>query len=127
MDFTESPVSRPFTSTKASRFAGLKGMKLPVDWKTMKSFLYKNHKVLAILAVAVFLFYWYEIRPIQMNNSCSMEASYNARLLLQNKAAVTTDPARQQAYGSLVAKDMYLRSDFESFYKKCMRRHGVNL
>src|SRR3989338_8327567 len=82
----------------------------------MKDFLRRHRKAILILALGVFLFYWFEIRPININNYCSAEASANARLLLRSKAEVATDAATKQSYQQLVAKDMYLRSDHESFF-----------
>ena len=90
-------------------------------------FLHKHRKILLIATLGIFLFFWYEIRPIQVNNGCMAEAGGNARELLGNKAEVATDPVQKQSYTELANKNMYLRSDYESFYSKCLRRHGINL
>lgn len=92
-----------------------------------KEYVKKNRKVLTVIAIACFLFYWYELRPIQMNHTCAAQASVNARVLLQSKADVAQDAEKRQAYQSLLQQNLYLRSDYESFYKKCLREYGVNL
>lgn len=80
---------------------------------------------LAILAM--FLFYWYEMRPIRINAECMGQAAANARLLVQSKAEIAVDPEKRTSYQNLVEKNMYLRSDYESFYKKCLRGYGIYL
>lgn len=104
-----------------------RGQRLVDTVKSVAAYARENRKVLAIVAAAAFLFYWYELRPIQMNNSCAAQAGANARALLQSKFEVAQDTQKREAYRDLVARNMYLRSDYESFYKKCLRGYGVNL
>ena len=92
-----------------------------------KELAWKHKKLLSIVLVAFFVFYWYEIRPIQINNKCTQQASADARALLKSKAEVATDPERRVSYINLIDKDMYLRSDFESYYSRCLRGYGINL
>jgi hypothetical protein len=96
-------------------------------WDTAKAFATKHRKVLLIIALVVASFYWFQIRPIRVSNYCAVESSANARALLQSKAAVSTDPAKQAAYAQLAERNMYLRSDYESFFTKCLRRYGFGL
>lgn len=87
--------------------------------------LNKNKKTVAIVLAAVFVFYWFQIRPIQINKACTLNAGANARALLASKAEVATDPARKASYEELIAKNMYLRTDYESYYTKCLHSHGI--
>ena len=87
----------------------------------------KNKKVLVVVLAAAFLFYWYEIRPMRINSFCAAQSSASSRSLLRSKAAVTTDVANKAYYAGLAEKNMYLRSDYESYYKKCLRGYGVYL
>jgi hypothetical protein len=89
---------------------------------------FKRHKVATIVVVSLFLFYWWNaIRPANITNGCMAEAAVSAKVLLQNKAEVTADREKRAAYESMVSKGMYLRSDYESYYKKCLRTNGVYL
>ena len=87
--------------------------------------LRKNKKTVGIILAAVFVFYWFQIRPIQINKECTANAGANARALLRSKAEVATDAARKASYEELIAKNMYLRTDYESYYKKCLNSHGI--
>lgn len=85
----------------------------------------KNKKVTLLVALGLFVFYWYEMRPVSINNECTAQAKYNARELLKSKAQVATDADRKQSYNDLIKKDMYLRSDYEAYYNKCLRSFGI--
>ena len=98
-----------------------------INFSGIKEYAKRNRKILSVVAVAVFLFYWFEMRPIQINHSCANQASSNARSLLQSKAQITTDASKKASYNALAEKGMYLRSDYESFYTKCLRSHGKNM
>jgi hypothetical protein len=77
----------------------------------------------AIAAFAVF-FFWTEIRPVYLYRRCAVEASVDARTLLASKAAIATGDKAAQ-YQSLIDRNMYLRSDYESFLQKCLLVHGL--
>ncbi len=87
-----------------------------------------QHKMLTAFAlVIVFGFYWYEIRPIMISRDCSVQASLDARALLRSKAEVTKEQATRDSYNALIAKNMYLRSDYESFLQKCLLHYGFRI
>jgi hypothetical protein len=80
--------------------------------------------VVAALLIGAALFYWYEIRPIRVYRRCSVEASMDARALLQSKAAIATGDNAAE-YQSLIDRNMYLRSDYQSFLSKCLLYYGL--
>jgi hypothetical protein len=94
--------------------------------RQIREFVLKNYRGIAIVFLAFSLFYWYELRPVSVNRSCAVQASVDARTLLQSKAQVTTDAAKKQSYVSLAERGMYLRTDYESFYKKCLRHYALS-
>lgn len=81
----------------------------------------------AIAAIALFLFYWYEVRPIRIYRGCATQASADARVLLKSKAELAKGTEKGNAYGVLIGKNMYLRSDYESFLNKCLLYYGLTL
>lgn len=84
-----------------------------------------NKKVLALCCVGVFLFYWFEIRPVQIYRSCLVQSSVDARKLLASKAEMTKGTDKGKAYQGLVDRGMYLRDDYESFMQKCLMFYGM--
>lgn len=88
----------------------------------------KTYKWALILAViAVSLFYWYEIRPIRVYRGCAVQASADARRLLGSKAEIAKGTDKGVSYQKLIEKNMYLRTDFESFLQKCLLYYGMEL
>jgi hypothetical protein len=87
--------------------------------------LHVHRKVVLAVLFLFSAFYWYEVRPVRIHRSCSVQASVDAKNLLQSKALIATDPARKKSYEDLAAKNMYLRSDHESFYAKCLRHYAM--
>lgn len=83
-----------------------------------------NKWIILIVAVGIFLFYWYEIRPITVYRSCARQSSADARTLLGSKAEIAQGTPRGESYKQLQEKNMYLRSDYESFLKKCLLNYG---
>ena len=92
----------------------------------LKSYLLQYKKGILIAIIAIALFNWYELRPIRVNRICAAQSSSDARALLQSKAKVATDAEKRTAYQNLVDQNLYLRTDYESFFKKCMRNQGFN-
>jgi hypothetical protein len=90
-------------------------------------FLSKYKWFLTLAIVGIALFYWYEIRPIRVYRDCAGQASMDARNLLQSKAELAKGTENGVAYATLVRKNMYLRSDYESFLQKCLLYHGLPL
>src|SRR2546430_2246080 len=88
------------------------------------SFLKTYKWAIALVIVAAFLFYWYEIRPIQIYRGCTRQASIDARSLLRSKAEIAKGTDKGSAYWELIKKNMYLRSDYESFLQKCLLYYG---
>lgn len=120
MDFSASPAAAPV-------FHRIRRQSFSLQLTEIKDYLVKNRKVYSILAVILFAFYWFQLRPIQINRACSEQASANAQQLLVNKVAITTDANQRAAYEEMVGKHMYLRTDYESFYIKCLRNEGINV
>lgn len=90
--------------------------------------LLKKYRWPIILAVvAVFLFYWYEVRPVFIYRRCTAQASMDARTLLASKAELSKGTEQGEAYAGLIAKNLYLRSDYESFLTKCLAYHGLQI
>jgi hypothetical protein len=81
--------------------------------------------ILPVLLLGGFLFYWYEIRPIRLYRQCAIEASTDARALLRSKAQVSQGTPKAAEYQRLIDQNLYLRSDYESFLKKCLLFHGL--
>jgi hypothetical protein len=87
----------------------------------------KRYRRLLFLLLALFLvFYWYEVRPIRIQRLCALQAAYDARKLLASKESIAIDPTQKQYYTNLRERNMYLRSDYDSFLKKCLRYYGIN-
>jgi hypothetical protein len=91
----------------------------------IKNWIIAHKKGLGIAAAVFLVFYWFELRPVKINRVCTATAGVSARALLQEKANVATDAATKRSYEQLVSKNMYLRTDYESYYKKCLREDGV--
>lgn len=86
----------------------------------------RDHKWIVIIAIlGASLFYWYEIRPIRLYRSCAFQASADARTLLASKADIARGTDKGAGYQSLIEKNMYLRSDYESFLSKCLLYYGL--
>ncbi len=87
--------------------------------------LSKYKWAIALVAIALFLFYWFEIRPIRISRGCASQASVDARKLIKNKAEIARGTDKGNAYDQLISKNMYLRSDYESFLQKCLLHYGM--
>ena len=86
------------------------------------------HKMVVAGALVVgFFFYWYEVRPIVLYRTCAVESSGDARALLASKAEIAKGTERGRSYEDLMAKNMYLRSDYESFLNKCLLFYGMRI
>lgn len=88
-------------------------------WMTNKWFL------LVILLIAG-SFYWFQVRPIYLSRGCAVQASADARMLLQTKAEVSKGTKNGAEYQQLIDKNLYLRSDYESFLTKCLLHHNIS-
>lgn len=88
----------------------------------------KHYKwALLLAALAVALFYWYELRPIIVYRGCAQQSSADARMLLKNKAEISAGTPQGMGYAKLIEKNLYLRSDYESFLMKCLMHHGMQI
>lgn len=87
--------------------------------KRFQKFVSKNKLLLIILAVLALIFYWYEVRPSQIRQSCDISATESAQSLLKTKAELSS------AYKELVEKDLYLKDDYASIYSKCLSSKGL--
>jgi hypothetical protein len=81
--------------------------------------------IIVIAAIGAFLFYWYEVRPITLYRSCAAQSSADARKLLASKAEIAKGTDKGTSYDQLIEKNMYLRSDYESFLSKCLLHYGL--
>lgn len=96
-----------------------------VSDRGIKAWIVAHKKGIAITAALLAVFYWMEIRPVRINNTCTAQAGLSARALLKEKADVATDADTKESYQQLVDKNMYLRTDYESYYTKCLRQFGI--
>ena len=80
-----------------------------------------------IFFIFCFLFYWYEIRPARIYSYCNKFAQEAAVEVLKDKAEFLfkKDPKKSKYYKQLAEKGMYLRSDYEYYFKMCLRRKGI--
>lgn len=76
--------------------------------------------------IVLFLFYWFQLRPIYVYRGCVERASADARKLLGTKYQLTDDQNIKKQYESLIMKNMYLRADFDSFLRKCLLYYGMS-
>ncbi len=83
--------------------------------------------LVALVLLGAGLFYWYELRPIRLYRSCAAQASADARTLLQSKAEIAAGTDKGTAYAALMEKNMYLRTDYQSFLQKCLLHYGLPL
>ena len=81
--------------------------------------------LLIVLVVIGFFFYWFQVRPILSYRQCAREASADARTLLKSKAELAKGTKDAKTYVNMAEKNMYLRSDYESFLKKCLLHYGL--
>ncbi|OGJ55767.1 hypothetical protein A3D88_02160 [Candidatus Peribacteria bacterium RIFCSPHIGHO2_02_FULL_52_16] len=85
----------------------------------------RTRKGLIVLLLVIFFFYWFQIRPAVMYRSCAVQASVDARTLLKSKAELAKGTKEEKTYAQMAEKNMYLRSDYESFLKKCLLHYGL--
>lgn len=74
------------------------------------------------MVVLGILFYWYEYRPSEIRKECNEIAIANAMGLFKEKSALQPYVYSPQK----AAKGMYLTDDYETYYRKCLRDHGVD-
>jgi|GEM_PF-2733499 len=91
---------------------------------TLSTHLKRNKWFYLAIGAFIVLFFWFEVRPIMAYRGCARDASTDARLLLRNKAEIATG-SKKQAYQDLIEKNMYLRTDYESFLYKCLLYQGI--
>lgn len=88
----------------------------------------RTYKWAIILAcLGLLLFYWYEVRPIIVYRTCATQSSADSRLLLASKTEIAKGTPQGESYRKLMEKNMYLRSDYESFLNKCLLHYGFHL
>ena len=84
-----------------------------------------NKILIVIVLAALLLFYWKEVRPMYKYRACAAQSSTDAKALLQSKAVLARGTKSEKTYAQMAAKNMYLRSDYESFLKKCLLYYGL--
>jgi hypothetical protein len=95
--------------------------------KSIGAFVKKYKWALILAFIALFCFYWYEMRPIMIFRGCAAQSSADARTLLRSKAEISKGTDQGNAYAKLIEKNLYLRSDYESFLTKCLTHHGLQI
>lgn len=95
--------------------------------KKMKAFSKRYRWVLIVTCLAGGLFYWYELRPTSIYRQCAMQASIDSRALIQSKADMAGDTSQGDALRKLIEKNLYLRTDYESFVMKCLLHFGYQI
>lgn len=116
MDFSSSPL-RP-------RVSGRSWMALP---NTCLQFIRAHKTATTIVVVLALGFYWYQLRPIVIARFCATQASMDARQLLKSKAEISKEKETRDSYLALAKKNMYLRSDYDSFLQKCLLHYGFQI
>ena len=84
--------------------------------------------ILLILLLGGFLFYWFQLRPTQLYRKCTEQSSADARKLLGSKFQIAQsggNTALATQYQDLISRNMYLRSDYNSFLRKCLLYYGL--
>ena len=88
----------------------------------------RAHKFMTgVIVVLCFLFYWSQLRPIVIARQCARQASFDARQLITSKSQLAKDKETRDSYAALAAKNMYLRTDYDSFLQKCMLHYGFQV
>ncbi len=73
-----------------------------------------EHRVLAAVVVAIiFSFYWYQIRPSTIIKKCDNEAVDDAVAFYEKK-----NPKE-------AGEGTYLINNYNTYYKRCLRAHGI--
>lgn len=85
----------------------------------------KNKWFILVVLLLAFSFYWFELRPISLSRACANQASLDARKLLQSKAEIAKGTPQGREYQSLIDRNLYLRSDYESFLTKCLLHYNI--
>ena len=98
----------------------------PAPKRRLKS-LMKNKWFILVVLVVGFSLYWTHIRPVRLSRECLAQASVDARKLLQSKADVAKGTPQGAEYKKLIDKNLYLRSDYESFLIKCLTYNGLQI
>lgn len=80
-----------------------------------------------VVGIALFAFYWFEMRPMMVYRACAEQSSADARALLANKADLAAGTTQGATYRQLLDKNLYLRSDYESFLMKCLTYEGYQI
>ena len=78
--------------------------------------------VILIILIGAGLFYWYQVRPARIYSYCHWEAEESAREILKKKVEIEYNPT----YLKAIEEGMYLKDDYESQYKQCLREKGIN-
>jgi len=97
----------------------------PAFQMTIMRFIKMHKWAVSITLIALFLFYWYEVRPITTYRGCVTQASVDSRKLLDSKLSLAKEQNQIEFYTNLKEKNMYLRSDYESFLNKCLLYYGL--
>lgn len=92
----------------------------PKWWPSMS-----DNKVSLLLALLVFLFVWFQARPVFFTGVCHEQAANGALKLLAKKSTITPDlmEARQQA--SMVRAGLYAQGDYTFLFEACLHSYGI--
>ena len=75
-----------------------------------------------LIALGIFAFYWFEIRPSEIRKACYIEASDKAKNHMKEMAAQYPDDDSIQAAAK---KDWSNKKVFDEYYKSCLNKHGL--
>ena len=91
--------------------------------KSNKDYISKNkNKKIIILIVLIILFWWFYIRPNQIRSLCS-KIALNQAVAVYKKRIETVLPASK--FFEELDRGSFLPSDYEFWYKMCLRNHGL--
>lgn len=90
--------------------------------KKLKELLIKYWWIVLIVIIGLGLFCWYQIRPSYVYSVCNEKAKEKAREILKTKTEISDD----NEYKEASEKGLYLKDDYEYYYKQCLRSKGIN-
>lgn len=70
--------------------------------------------VILVIVIIGGSFYWFSMRPAKINIFCNEKAHEDARRLYQHNNPLTSDLTK------------YNSSQYEEYYKQCLRSKGIN-
>ncbi len=84
----------------------------------------KNKKIITVIILIILFFWWFYIRPNQIRSQCSKIAQ-NQAVATFKKRMETLPPQLRVTNENFSKKGLFLPSDYEFWYKMCLRNYGL--